>query len=392
MYDYFFKLCTQILKKMKNYSEILNLLGEEGFDSVAPPIFQTSNFKFSSVNDFAEAIGNERENLIYSRGNNPTLKALEKKMAELENGHSAFLFASGMAAISTGIISYCKNGGKVVSVRNPYSWVKNLFINILPRFGVEVIWADSTNIQDFITQGTTLVYLESPLTFSFELQNLEVVAKMAKRVGAVTMIDNSYSTFFLQKPIDFGIDVVAYSMTKYYGGHSDNVGGALVFREKEMADAFFINEFLTFGGIMNPFAAWLMIRGLRTLPLRLDRISKSTKKIIAFLESHPAVEKVLYPGSISVEQKELKEKQMKDISGLFSVQFKTRDKNKISDFCNHSRLFQMAVSWGGHESLIIPAFILNNPAYNDGIIRFSIGLEDYNDLIAELDEILKYLL
>lgn len=377
---------------MKNYSEILNLLGEDKFESVAPPIFQTSNFKFETTDDFAAAITDERNNLIYSRGNNPTLNVLEKKMAALENGHSAFLFASGMAAISTGITAFCKGGGKVVCVKNPYSWTKNLLTNVLPRFGVEVIWAESEKVQDVISEETTLVYLESPLTFSFELQDLAAVAKRAKEVGAITMIDNSYSTFFLQKPLDFGIDVVAYSMTKYYGGHSDNVGGALIFKEKKMADTFFANEFLTFGGIMNPFAAWLMTRGLRTLPLRLSYISESTGKIIAFLKQHPAVEQVLYPGSLSEKQQELKERQMKGISGLFSVQFKTRDIEKIKLFCDHSKLFQMAVSWGGYESLIIPVFILNNPAYNNGLVRFSIGLEDTDDLIAELSNTLKFLI
>lgn len=231
MYDYFFKLCTLISKKMKNYSEIFNLLGEEDFESVAPPIFQTSNFKFNNCEKFEKAISDERNGLIYSRGNNPTLKILEQKLSALENGHSTFLFASGMAAISSGILHYCKQGGKVVCVKNPYSWTKHLLEYNLPRWGCEVIWADSESILDHIIQGIDLVYLESPLSFSFELQDIEAICTKAKMMGAKTMIDNSYSTFLLQKPLDLGVDVVAYSMTKYIGGHSDNVAGALIDRK-----------------------------------------------------------------------------------------------------------------------------------------------------------------
>jgi len=381
-------------------SYIINQLGEDSnhfCKSVAPPLIQTSNFSYKDVTQLRKAIADEKNSFIYSRGNNPTIHLLNKKMAAFEGADDALIMASGMAAISSAIISNVKAGDHVICVQNPYSWTNQLLSVLLPRFNVETTFIDGKSFINFrkaIKKNTVLIYLESPNTFTFELQDLKAVAKFAKDNKLITVIDNSHASPLFQKPISLGIDIVVHSATKYIGGHSDTVAGVIC-SNKKMIKKIFENEFLTLGGIISPFNAWLLLRGLRTLPVRMNFISESTKQIVDFFSNHPKVDKVYYPFSKENQQIKLAESQMKCGSGLVSILLKTTEIKKIETFCNHLKRFSIAVSWGGYESLVFPVCSFLNSKKKSNIpfnlVRFSIGLDEPNLLIADLKKALSLL-
>jgi cystathionine beta-lyase/cystathionine gamma-synthase len=378
-------------------SYIINQLGEDRenyYNAVAPPIIQTSNFAYKSVDDFSFAIKNEKDRHIYSRGNNPTVDILAKKMAALEGAEDCLMVGSGAAAISNSIISQIRANDHIVSVKNPYTWANNLMTKILPRFNVETTFVDGTIVENFVNAckpETKLIYLESPNSWTFELQDLENIAKFAKTRGITTIIDNSYCTALCQRPIDFGIDIVIYSATKYYNGHSDVVVGAIC-GSKEKITQIFHSEYMTFGNILAPQNAWLMLRSLRTLPIRLKQSSETTLKIIDYLNNSDKIEQIWYPYSKTGQQFELAQKQMKMPMGMFTVALKNKNVDAIKKFCESLQNFLIAVSWGGHESLIMPkcAFVeANDPQAN--MIRFYIGLEEANVLLEDIDKNLSIL-
>jgi cystathionine beta-lyase len=380
-------------------TKIINQLGEEHekyFNAVAPPIIQTSNFCYSSVEDMRNAIINEFDEPVYTRGNNPTVEILRKKLAALEKADDCLVTASGVAAITTSVIANLEEGDHVICVNKPYSWTNHFFSNILKKFGIETTFIDGTDIENFkaaLKSNTTVFYLESPNSWTFELQDLKLVSQLAKKSGIITIIDNSYSTPLYQNPIEYGIDIVVHSASKYLSGHSDIVAGVIC-SNNEMIRKIFNNEFMTFGGIIAPFNAWLMIRGLRTLELRLDKSSDNAHKVIDFLANHPKIEKIIYPHHPSHPQYELALKQMKNSSGLFSVYLKTNDPKQIEKVCENLEYFKLAVSWGGYESLIFPAIATYNPSNSEksalpvNMIRIYTGLERPNLLIADLDRAL----
>jgi len=381
------------------FSKIINQLGEEHekyFNAVAPPIIQTSNFCYSSVEDMRDAIFNEFDEPVYTRGNNPTVEILRKKLAALEKAEDCLVTASGVAAITTSVIANLNSGDHVICVDKPYSWTNHFFLNILKKFGIETTFIDGTDINSFkssIKTNTTLFYLESPNSWTFELQDLKQVSQLAKENNITTIIDNSYSTPLYQNPIKYGIDIVVHSASKYLTGHSDVVAGVIC-GNSEMIRKIFQNEFMTFGGIIAPFNAWLMIRGLRTLELRLEKSSNNAQKVINFLIDHPKVEKIIYPHHPSHPQYELAKKQMKNSSGLFSVFIKTPDIKMIERVSESMEYFKLAVSWGGYESLIFPAITTYNPAESKNpvlpvnMMRLYTGLENPEILIKDLDQAL----
>jgi cystathionine beta-lyase/cystathionine gamma-synthase len=380
-------------------SYILNELGEDRedyFNAVSPPIVQTSNFAFRTVDDFRQALGEEFGANLYSRGNNPTITILRKKLAALDGAEDALVFGSGIAAIAVPILALVKQGDHIISVENPYSWTTKLFKNLLPKFGVKTTFVDGTNAQNFekaIRPNTKLIYLESPNTFSYDLQDLQAVAVIAKQKDILTMVDNSYCSPLYQQPIRLGIDLVAQSATKYIGGHSDVVAGVLTGR-CALIKQVFDNEFLNIGPALSPHSAWLLIRGLRTLPLRLQRSFESTKTITQWLQEHSAVDKVIWPFTPDFKQSELAHQQMQGCGGLFSFTLKAPSAEKIETFCNGLKHILMAVSWGGHESLIIPSvatirkeeYDAANERHN--LIRMYVGLEDAEYLIRDLEQAL----
>lgn len=402
----------------KDISYIINQLGEERenyYNAVSPPIIHTSNFCFNSVASMGESLSKEMDVPFYTRGHNPTVGMLRQKMAALEGAEDSLIFSSGVAAISAAIFSSVKAGDHIVCVAKPYSWTITILNLYLPRFGVTTTMIDGTDASNFekaIQPNTKLFYLESPNTFTFELQDLEAVSKIAKKHGITTVIDNSYSSPLYQTPIEMGVDIVVHSATKYLGGHSDTVAGVLC-STKERVEKIFYSEFMMFGGIISPNSAWLLLRSLRTLPLRMERSSQTTLEVLNFLDNHPKVEKVIYPFHPSHPQYELAKKQMKKGGGLFSMQLKAKDFSQIEIFCDSLKRFLLACSWGGHESLVIPAHIIP-PAKNSGskepqipnpkspisipqsvndlpfnLVRIYIGLEDADMLIEDLSQALE---
>lgn len=378
-------------------SNILTHLGEDReqyFNAVSPPIIQSSNFVFNTIDDFRKALVDELGNHIYTRGNNPTVAILRKKIAALENAEDALVFGSGSGAVANAVIANVKAGDHIVCVQSPYSWTYKLLTNFLARFGVTHTFVDATDIATIeaaIQKNTSVLYLESPNSLSFELQDLGACAQLAKKHNLVSIIDNSYCSPIFQNPIDYGIDLVVHSGTKYLNGHSDVVVGT-VCGSKAMIKQIFESEYMTLGGILSPNDAALVIRGLRTLDLRLQRSNQSTLKITKWLARHPKVEKVLYPFAPSFPQYDLAKKQMRGAGGLFSVQFKATTINEMEDFFHSLKRFLLAVSWGGHESLVFPICGLyniegrENPPLPWNLVRFYIGLEDADCLIEDIEQ------
>jgi cystathionine beta-lyase/cystathionine gamma-synthase len=381
-------------------SYILNELGEERelyFNAIAPPIAQTSNIAFRKVSDLKKAFEDEMSGYLYSRGLNPTVDILRKKLAALDGAEDCLVFNSGAAAIFAGVFANVKSGDHIVSVNAPYTWAQRMFDVILPRFNITTTYIDGTKIESWeqATQSnTTLYYLESPNSWDFALQDIKAVATLAKLKSITTFIDNSYCTPIYQEPIEMGIDMAMQTATKYIGGHSDVLGGVLS-GSHTMMKKIFNSEYLNIGSGIQPFNAWLLVRGLRTLPTRLDRISKTTREVIAFLKQHPKIEAVLFPFDDSFPQYELAKKQMKGACGLFTIIMKTSKMAAIVKFCESLEHIMMAVSWGGHESLVIPKCSgiepkdFNPQNKEHRFIRMYVGLEDPEYLISDLKQALE---
>ncbi|MGN6166349.1 MAG: trans-sulfuration enzyme family protein, partial [Flavisolibacter sp.] len=279
----------------ENLSYIINELAEERenyFNAIAPPIVQTSNFAFKKVADLRKAFEDEMGGYLYSRGLNPTTDILRKKLAALDGAEDCLVFGSGAAAIFAGILANIKGGDHIVSVRSPYTWAQRMFDVILPRFGITTTYVDgrdTKNFEEALKPYTTFIYLESPNSWTYELQNLKEVVALAQARNIVTMIDNSYCTPLFQKPIELGIDLSMQTATKYISGHSDTLGGVLS-GSKHMMKKIFDSEYLNVGSGIAPFNAWLLLRGLRTLPARLEKITRTTNEVIGFLKSHSKID------------------------------------------------------------------------------------------------------
>ena len=378
-------------------SYILNELGEDRdayFRAVSPPIVQTSNFAFKTVDDLRKAFENEYSGWLYSRGLNPTVEILRKKLAALDGAEDCLVFNSGAAAIFASVLANVKAGDHIVSVKDPYTWARKMFDEILPRFGVTVTYIDGrsiTNFENAIQSNTTVIYLESPNSWMFDLQDLSAVAQLARSKNIVTICDNSFCTPLYQKPYAMGIDLVLQSATKYISGHSDVVAGVLSGSRKQI-ERIFNSEYNNIGSGIQPFNAWLLIRGLRTLPARLERITRTTQTVIDFLLSHPRVEEVIFPLHPSFPQYELAQRQMNGGCGLLTFTIKTQSCETIEKFCNSLKHILMAVSWGGHESLIIPKCAgLQRADFNaewalHRSLRLYVGLEEPEYIIADLEQ------
>ena len=378
-------------------SYILNELGEERenyFNAIAPPIVQTSNFSFDTVADMRTALNEEYASYVYSRGNNPTTDILCKKLAALDGAEDCLVFNSGAAAIFAAVFASVKTGDHIVSVDKPYAWAQKMFNDVLPRFGITTTYIDGKDIENFertILPNTTVIYLESPNSWDYALQDLKAVAELARSENIITICDNSYCTPIYQRPIEFGIDIAIQSATKYISGHSDTIAGVLC-SNKKMIEKIFNSEYMNIGSGIQPFNAWLLIRGLRTLPLRLERISKSTIQLVNYLKQHPKVEEVIFPFDENFPQHELAKQQMSGACGLLTFIIKANSIDQIEKFCEKLQHILMAVSWGGHESLIIPKIVGINPAdfnANDKehrMLRLYVGLEEADYLIKDIEQ------
>jgi len=385
-------------------SYILNQLGEEReryFGAVAPPIVQSSIFAFPSVEAMRTGFRDEFGRHVYTRGNNPTVEILRRKVAALEGAEDCLMFGSGAAAISAGVIACVAGGDHVVCIARPYSWTRAVLKDLLGRFGVATTFVDGTDVANFeaaLTERTRLIVLESPNSMTFEQQDLAAVAALARARGIRTLCDNSYATPLNQSPIALGIDLVAHSATKYLNGHSDVVAGVLC-GSTELVREVFRGPYMTLGAILAPHDAWLMIRGLRTLPIRMQRIAATTAVVLAYLEAHPRVRRVHSPQASDNAQLGLTERQLKGASGLLTIELATDEVAAVERFCDGLTRFLMTVSWGGYESLAFPVCAVfprdaaMRPAQGVPLnfVRLSIGLEEPDVLVGDLEAALQRL-
>jgi cystathionine beta-lyase/cystathionine gamma-synthase len=382
-------------------SYIINELGEDRenyFNAISPPIIQASNFAFKKVDDLAKALEDEMSGYLYSRGLNPTADILRKKLAALDGAEDCLVFNSGAAAIFAGVLANVKAGDHIVSVNAPYTWAQRMFDVILPRFGVTTTYIDGRKIENWekaTRADTTLYYLESPCSWDFALQDIKAVAELAKSKNITTFIDNSYCTPLYQNVIGMGMDMAMQTATKYIGGHSDVLGGVLS-GSHAMMKKIFDSEYLNIGSGIQPFNAWLLIRGLRTLPARIEKITRTTNEVLRFLKQHSKIEAVIFPLDESFPQYELAKQQMNGACGLVTMILKARSREEIVKFCESLKHIMMAVSWGGHESLVIPKCTgLKERDFDPSdkehrYVRLYVGLEEpgylINDLAQALDK------
>jgi len=370
---------------------------KDPYGAVVPPIYQNSLFTFDSWQSLSQAFDDKINNPIYTRGCNPTVVLAEQKIAALAHAEKAKLFASGMAAVSAGMLHFLNAGDHVITLNNIYGPAINLINDFLmPKMSVQASFISGTDIEEFaahIRPNTRLIYLESPSSAVFSLQDLAKIAALAKQHNIFTMIDNTWATPLYQKPLSLGIDLELHSCSKYLGGHSDIVAGVLI-GDAKLIDAIHVREYELLGAIMTPIEANMLLRSLRTLSLRMERHSANAQRIAAFLEKHPKIAKINYPGLISFSQRELANRQMTGFSGLLSFRLASEDLSQIQQFFNHLKLFQKGVSWGGHESLIYaPAigYLKEQPpeqfakmGLSLADMRISVGLESVEDLINDL--------
>ena len=365
-----------------------------------PPIYQNSTFRFTTAAECAEAFRDEESGYVYTRWGNPTQEVLETKLAVLEAGEAALATASGMGAVSTALLTALADGGHVVAMENLYSATFQILNEDLPRFGIETTFVDATNpleIERAIRADTKVLYLESPTNPLLKLMDLRASAEIAKTHGVTSIIDNTFATPCGQQPIALGIDVVVHSMTKYLSGTGAVIAGAII-GQKEFITRAKKGALRNFGAVISPFNAWLTLQGITTLPLRFARHCENAVQVAMFLEAHPAVAWVRYPGLPSHPQYELAKHQMDAFGGMITLELKGghRAGEHLVDRLQRCAL---AVSLGDVRTLIchpastthshVPAEIRQQIGITDGLVRISVGLEDVEDILADLGQALE---
>ena len=371
---------------------LLQHLGEQEkiLGAVVPPIFQNSTFVFPDQAAFTKAGADPLNNCsLYSRVGNPSLHVPEQKIAMLEGAERCKLLGSGMGAITAAIMSTVEAGSHVVAVDGCYGPVRDLLTDYLARFGVTHTFVDGTcpdDVIDAIRPETTLVYLESPCSLIFRLQDIRMVATACRERGVTTIIDNTYSTPLYQNPIEMGVDIVVHSASKYMGGHSDVIAGVICSSEKIM-DRILKREIALLGSILAPFPAWLITRGLRTLKVRLKAHEIAGNEIAGWMEEQDWVDRVHHVGLRSFPQRDLFIRQMRGTGGLLSFEPVNQNQAACDTFVNSLKLFQLGVSWGGFESLVVQATVKPMHAKEARkVVRLFVGLEDPEDLMADLTQ------
>jgi methionine-gamma-lyase len=364
--------------------------------SISIPIYETSTFVFENAEQGAARFAGTATGYIYTRLGNPTIRALERNIAELENGEDARACASGMAAINLAVTSVAKQGDHVISTDCLYGGTQKLFSDILPKFGIEFSFVDTSvveNIESAFRKNTKLIFLETPSNPTLKLTDLQKAAKIAKKHTVVTMVDNTFMSPYFQRPIEQGIDVVVHSLTKYLSGHSDVVGGVIVGNNAfiKNLDPLLKNT----GATLGPFEAWLTLRGTKTLPLRMERHNENALKVAEWLEKHPKVQKVYYPGLKSNPQRELAMRQMSGFGGMISFELKG-GLEAGRKLMNSVKLCALAVSLGAVETLIqhpasmthavVPKEERLKSGITDSLVRLSVGIEDAEDIIFDLEQ------
>lgn len=357
--------------------------------AVVPPIYQSSTFAFDDIPQLHQAMFDAPWGppFHYSRLGNPTVDIAERKLAMLEKTEACKLIGTGMGASALAIMSCCESGSHVVTVDTCYRPVYRFLSEYLPRFGISHTFVHGNSTEDLLDAlkpETTMIYLESPSSIIFRLQDIQAITRYAREKGITTAIDNTYCTPIYCNPAELGVDIVLHSATKYLGGHSDLTAGAICTTQERM-ERIIRSEVDFFGSILAPFPAWLLLRGMRTLGVRMRQAQETGNAVASWLEQHPSVELVHHTGLDSFPQRELFLKQMRGSSSLLSFEPKKQDEEAVHRFVHTLELFQIGVSWGGHESLVVPIF--GQPLGYDEprhCIRFYCGLEDPEDLIADI--------
>ena len=370
--------------------------------SLCDPIYQTSTFEFETVEQGGARFAGQEEGYIYSRLGNPTLAAVEAKMASLEGAEAALCTASGMGAISSALWSAVVAGDEIVADETLYGCTYALLNHGMSKFGVKVTLTDLSDIENLkkaMTDKTKVVYFETPCNPTLKLLDIELIARTAHEFNSdiKVIVDNTFCTPYLQRPLELGADVVVHSATKYLNGHGDVIAGVIV------GSAEFVGQCRMFGlkdmtgAVMSPFNAFLMARGMKTLDIRMERHCANAKKVAEFFENHPAVDKVYYPGSKSFKGYEIAEKQMRLPGGMMSIELKA-DKAAVAAALNKLELCTIAVSLGDAETLVEHPATMTHSTYtaeelkvagiSEGLVRISVGLEDPEDIIADLKAVL----
>lgn len=364
------------------------------YNAIVPPVFMNSLNVFDNIDEYYDSDKTDKHNYVYGRVQNPTVRILEDKVGALEHGIGALAFASGMAAATTAVLTVIKHGSNVVCVPNAYGPLKNFLETYCKdHMGITTTYVKGTEVSEFeeaVTDATDLIILESPSSFVFSLQDIEAVSAIAKKHNARVYIDNSFCSPIYQKPLDLGADIVMHTASKYMGGHGDIIGGMLAVKDEELFRQLRQNRELL-GGIIGPMEAWLVIRGLRTMEVRVERHQETAMKVAEHLENHPKVKKVYYPGLKSHPQYELMKKQQKGNTGLLSfvLDASVEQAKKVVD---NLKIFKIGCSWGGFESLVM----MPNLRCSDeecefiggpqSLIRIHCGLEGTDALIADLEQ------
>lgn len=363
--------------------------------AISVPVYQTSTF-------IQEAPG-VNKGFDYARSNNPTRKVLEDVVAKLENGHSGFAFATGLAAIDS-VLKLLSAGDEIVAVDDIYGGAYRLFTHVYKKLGIKVNYVDATeveNVANAVSSKTKLVWIESPTNPTLKISDIETISKIAKSVHALLVVDNTFASPIAQKPIDLGADIVIHSGTKYIGGHSDLVAGLVVTKTQELSEKIkFIQN--ASGGVLGPWDCFLTIRGIETLDIRYKKQCENALKVAQFLEKQDEVETVHYPGLKTHKNHEIAKKQQQGLfGGIVSFSLKNDTQEAAVSFVSNTKYFKLAESLGGVKSLLchpaqmthasIPREIRLNAGIKDSLIRLSCGIEDAEDLINDLSEAFKTL-
>lgn len=395
-----------LIKRKDNFSTKLIHAGEpekKPENALNNPIFMTSTFTFDSLEAAEAAFEFETDDYVYTRGNNPTLKILEDKMAEIENGAAGVAFASGMGAISATLLSLLKPGDKIVAHQILYGSSYKLIKEWLRDYDIDgslVDFNDFNKLNEAIDENTKVLYLETPANPTLEVIDIEKIAELARENDCKLVVDNTFASPYLQNPLDHGANIVVHSATKYLGGHGDLVGGVVVADSKDYAMNLKFNYLTELGSVMSPFNAWLILRGIKTLKLRMEAAQTNAQKIVDFLQAHDRVKSVNYPGLESDRAANIVKRQMVGPGAMLSFEL-DESVNKIREFVNSLKYFKLAVSLGDIESLIEYPFFMTHRDYDEKrlyelgiskyLLRISAGLEDTNVLIADIENNLQKL-
>lgn len=361
--------------------------------AVMPPVYQTSTFVQSSP---GKPLNPDYE---YSRAANPTRSALENALASIENGTRGLAFSSGLAATDCILRSF-KAGDEIIAMDDLYGGTYRMFTRIYANSGIKFHFVDMTNLEQFkslINENTKLVWVETPTNPLMKLADIAAIAKITKDKNVLFAVDNTFATPYLQKPLDLGADIVMHSATKYLGGHSDVIAGALIVKNEQLGEQLHFQQFAT-GATLGPMDSFLVLRGIKTLHLRVQRHCENGEKVVEFLENHPKINMVYYPGLPNHPHHEIAKKQMKGFGGMVSFTFKSGKKEDAISFLEQLKVFTLAESLGGVESLAnhpalmthasIPEEKRKEIGITDDLVRLSVGVEDIEDLITDLNQAL----